>query len=67
MACTLACMGSTLQPDIRNEASHEIRYQYLSAAKARAVLNWTPLHTFETGLEKTIAWYREFFANADAR
>ena len=31
----LGLMGSELEPDIRNEASNEIRHQYLSAAKAR--------------------------------
>ena len=56
----LAQLGSKLQPDIRNEASNEIRHQYLSATKARDVLGWKPLHTLEDGLEKTIAWYREF-------
>ena len=31
----LRLMGSDLEPDVRNEASNEIRHQYLSAAKAR--------------------------------
>jgi len=56
----LALMGSDLEPEVRNEASHEIRHQYLSAAKARAVLGWQPLFTLEEGLQRTIAWYREF-------
>jgi CDP-glucose 4,6-dehydratase len=53
-------MGSNLEPEIRNEASNEIRHQYLSAAKARETLGWAPSFTLETGLRKTIAWYREF-------
>ena len=53
-------MGSTLEPDVRNEASHEIRHQYLSAAKARARLQWSPAHTLDAGLERTVQWYREF-------
>lgn len=57
----LALMHSTLQPDIRNEASHEIRHQYLSAEKARTVLDWHPLFSLETALGETINWYREFF------
>lgn len=57
----LALMESDLQPEIRNEASNEIRHQYLSAAKARQVLHWAPLFTLEAGLERTIAWYRQFF------
>ena len=54
-------MGSSLTPDVRNEASHEIRHQYLSAEKARTRLGWTPLFNLEQGLELTVAWYREFF------
>lgn len=57
----LELMGSDLEPDIRNEASHEIRHQWLSAAKARARLGWVPLCTLDEGLERTIAWYRSFF------
>lgn len=55
-------MGSDLVPDIRNEASNEIRRQYLSAARAREQLGWEPLFTLEEGLTRTIAWYREFLA-----
>jgi CDP-glucose 4,6-dehydratase len=57
----LAMMDVDLQPEVRNQANHEIRYQYLSAEKARQVLGWRPLFTFEQGLEKTIEWYKKFF------
>src|SRR6476661_4041684 len=36
----LTAMGSSLTPDVRNEASNEILHQYLSAAKARRQLGW---------------------------
>jgi CDP-glucose 4,6-dehydratase len=52
-------MGSTLSPEIRNEATNEIRHQYLSAAKARRVLGWGPLFTLSEGLQRTIEWYRD--------
>jgi len=55
----LTKMGSKLQPEIQNQASNEIRHQYLSAERARAELNWKPMFTLDQGLEKTIAWYRE--------
>ena len=58
----LNLMGSDLKPDVRNEASNEIKHQYLSAEKARKMLDWSPLYTLDGGLEKTIAWYREFLA-----
>jgi len=57
----LRLMKSSLEPDVRNQASNEIPRQYLSAAKARRVLGWEPLYTLEQGLKLTIDWYREFF------
>jgi CDP-glucose 4,6-dehydratase len=56
----LALMNSELKPDVRNEATNEIRHQYLSAAKARERLNWQPLFTLEEGLCRTIDWYKAF-------
>lgn len=58
----LRAMGSDLEPDVRNEASNEIRHQYLSAERARCLLKWSPLFTMEQGLSRTIQWYREFLA-----
>lgn len=46
-----------LEPIILNQASDEIREQYLDATKIKAELGWSPLHTLEQGLEKTIDWY----------
>jgi CDP-glucose 4,6-dehydratase len=57
----LCLMRSDLQLEVRNEASNEIRHQYLSAAKARQQIGWEPLFTLEQGLGKTIQWYQEFF------
>lgn len=56
----LALMNSDLKPDIRNEATNEIRHQYLSAAKAHEMLGWHPLFTLDSGLEQTVAWYRNY-------
>ena len=61
----LAVMGSGLEPEIRNEATHEIRHQYLSAAKARRVLGWKPLYDLEGGLRRTVDWYRAFLAQGE--
>jgi CDP-glucose 4,6-dehydratase len=60
----LAAMGSNLKPDVRNEASNEIKRQYLDASKARQVLNWSPSFTLETGLQATIRWYEQYFSQA---
>ena len=56
----LKAMGSDLEPDVRNEATNEIRHQYLSAAKARKRLGWTPTFTIDDGLAHTIRWYQGF-------
>ncbi len=53
-------MNSSLRPEILNQASNEIRHQFLSAERARTMLNWHPQFTLDTGLDRTIAWYREF-------
>jgi CDP-glucose 4,6-dehydratase len=55
-------MGSSLEPVVLNEASNEIRLQYLSAKKARERLGWRPELSLDEGLARTVAWYREFFA-----
>ncbi len=47
---------------IRGEASREIPLQYLSAAKARRLLEWTPRFGMSEGLERTAAWYRQWLA-----
>ena len=60
----LGLMGSDLRPEVRNEATNEIRNQYLSADKARELLDWKPLFTLDEGLERTIAWYRDALGDA---
>ena len=56
----LAQMGSDLKPEVRNEASNEIKHQYLSAAKAKRMLDWEPLYTLDSALQQTIQWYTDF-------
>ncbi len=56
----LMLLGSNLTPEVRNEASHEIRHQYLNATKARRRLGWVPLFGLEEGLVRTIRWYQDF-------
>jgi len=58
----LAAMGSNLELDVRNEASNEIKSQYLDATKARTMLNWSPSFSLETGLLSTIEWYQRYFS-----
>ncbi len=59
----LQLMNSELKPKILNKAQNEIPHQYLSAAKARQMLEWQPFFNLDRGLQKTISWYRDFFSH----
>lgn len=52
-----------LEPKILNQAKNEIKHQYLSAEKARNLLDWTPTYSLEEGLTETIVWYKNFLVN----
>lgn len=56
----MGCLDVEL--DIRNQVRAEIHSQYLAAQKARQLLLWQPKFSLETGLQETIAWYKEFLA-----
>ena len=62
VARILAVMKSDLAPDVRGEASNEIRNQYLDASKARTMLGWSPAFAFDASLRTTVDWYRAHFA-----
>jgi CDP-glucose 4,6-dehydratase len=54
-------MNSELIPEVLNQASNEIRNQFLSAERAHKRLQWKPQFTLESGMDRTIAWYRNHF------
>jgi len=53
-------MKSSLRPEVLNQASNEIRHQFLSAERTRTMLNWRPQFTLESGLDRTLVWYHDF-------
>jgi CDP-glucose 4,6-dehydratase len=55
----LRLMGSDLEPEVRNEATNEIRHQYLSAEKARRLLDWEAQVDLRDGIAATVEWLRE--------
>lgn len=58
--CIAITMGAEAVPEIRDVASHEIRHQTLSCQKARTWLGWTPSFTLNSGLDRTVDWYRRY-------
>lgn len=55
--------GTSLEPEVLGIATHEIESQFLSAAKARKLLGWTPTMSTEEALSVTVDWYREHLAD----
>lgn len=49
-----------LEALILNQVKNEIIHQYLSAQKARRLLNWEPEYSLDEALKETIDWYRRF-------
>jgi CDP-glucose 4,6-dehydratase len=59
---TLIALSPTpqVQPQVLNEANHEIRVQYLDATRARERLAWEPRYPLQDGLRRTLAWYTDY-------
>jgi CDP-glucose 4,6-dehydratase len=56
----LRLMDCHMSPDVRGEARNEIIHQYLSAEKARRLLQWKPRYSLDDSLVETIGWYRDY-------
>lgn len=54
-------MGYRIETNGKNP--HEARYLKLDTCKARGELGWKTLWDAGSAIEKTIAWYREFYRN----
>ncbi len=54
---------STLSAVVLNEATHEIREQYLDCTDANQLLGWNAKYSIEQGLEETIKWYKNWIGN----
>jgi len=46
---------------VKDRPGHDLRYA-IDASKMANELGWTPIETFESGIEKTISWYLENLA-----
>jgi CDP-glucose 4,6-dehydratase len=55
----IAIVGTPVEAVTLGGGAGEIQRQYLSAAKARKILGWSPAYTLEEGLAATVPWYRD--------
>lgn len=56
-----------LAPRAPGKAPFEIHDQVLDATRARERLGWAPQVSLEDGLDRTIAWYRQWWGSAGPR
>lgn len=52
-------VASTLEPIYADGRAGDVRDSQADISKAQRLLGYTPLVTFEEGLKRTVAWYRE--------
>jgi nucleoside-diphosphate-sugar epimerase len=52
-------VDSTLDPIYAEPRAGDVRDSQADISKARELLGYTPLVSFEDGLDRTVAWYRE--------
>ena len=60
----LATLGKFVEPRILNTAKSEIKDQHLNSAKAKNALGWSSQVSLESGLARTVAWYKQYLAGA---
>jgi CDP-glucose 4,6-dehydratase len=60
-----ATVKNVVKPKILNSSQNEIIDQYLDSSKAKKILGWKSKINLQVGLEKTVAWYREYFNERD--
>jgi len=58
----ISISGKNVTPKILNQASNEIREQYLDCTKAKELLNWQSATDLDSGLKEAYKWYDEYFS-----
>src|SRR3954471_10880962 len=58
-------VGGTLEPDYVDERAGDVRDSQADISKAGRLLGYEPIISFEDGLRRTVAWYREATAVAN--
>jgi len=59
-------VGATVEPDYQDARQGDVRDSQAAIDKAKSILGYQPIVSFEDGLERTIEWYRTTPAAAGA-
>ncbi len=54
-------LDAPFDPVVNENSRAEIPHIELSSDKAKLMLDWQPSHGFVEGLNRTVAWYRQYF------
>jgi CDP-glucose 4,6-dehydratase len=55
-------LGEYVEPKVLNKAKSEIKDQHLNSAKAKESLGWASNVSLESGLVRTVDWYKQYLA-----
>ena len=58
-------LDAPFEPVVNADVIVEIPHIELSSEKAKRLLNWRPSHGFMQGLQRTVHWYRDYFAHEE--
>lgn len=54
-------LGRVDEPAFKTHVKDVTRAMILDPRQAKEVLGWEPVHTFASGVEKTVEWYKRFY------
>ncbi len=60
--CIRIVANRSLDTDLEPDHAGELRAQFLDSTLARTQLGWTPRHSIEEGIKKTLSWYEGFLS-----
>ena len=54
-------LGSKILPNYELERKGDIKFSYADISKAKQILNYNVVTSFENGIKDTVSWYVEQF------
>lgn len=59
LAAIQTAMGTSVEPQYAPPRTGDIRHSVADVSRAESLLGWRPAESFEEGMRRTIAWYRD--------